>query len=110
MNERKTLHEFEKNIKMVLKKALLCKESEMTDQEKYTLFIIEKTKEYFRIYDKTENKELYTVFTKLFLNTARRERTIVSLSIDFNIDPRSLLRQKKKILKIYSCIYEEFRK
>lgn len=102
----KRLGKYEKEIKEAINK----KESELTGKDKFVLKIISKAKEYFYIYDLTENKNTLLFFKALFLETKNRSKTEISFGNEFGLCSRSVIRHKKKVLTIYMCIYEHNKK
>ncbi len=102
----KTYKRYEREIRAVVNK----KSHELTEQDKFVLSVIEMSKTYFRVYDETENKNTYNIFCALFLSTKNRRKCVLEYADDFGLCTRSLIRHKRKVLKIYICIYNICRK
>ena len=99
---KQPLSKYEKEIKEVVNK----KDSELTESDRQIKKIISQAVNYFSIYDETENKNTLTVFRALFLETKNRSKSELAFASEFGLSRRSIIRHKKKVLKIYACIYD----
>ena len=81
-----------------------------TEQDRFVLSVVEKAKWFFRVYDAIENKNTYPMFCAIFLSTKNVKKSILEYADDFGLSERSLIRHKRKVLRIYVHIYESCRK
>ena len=105
MMKNKSTRDYEKEIRFAIRN--LKDANLFSDYERKIFYIIKMSINYLQIYDKIESTNFEKLFYELFLNVKNDGRTLVALASDFGWCQRNLLRYKKKILKIYICIYEK---
>lgn len=103
--EKELYKRYENDIKNVFSKSL--KRSELSLDELDLVEVIRKTEIYLEIYDNTEGTDLLKIFIELFLTSINRRKTIRALAMDLGYSKRTVIRFKKKILRIFAFIKDK---
>lgn len=103
--EKELYKRYENDIKNVFLKSL--KRSELSLDELDLVEVIRKTEIYLEIYDNTEGTDLLKIFIELFLTSINRRKTIIALAMDLGYSKRTVIRFKKKILRIFAFIKDK---
>lgn len=99
-----------KSYEREIRSAVDKKPPELTENDRFVLSVIERAQAFFRIYDEVENKNTYETFCALFLTGKNRRKSMLEYADELGLCVRSLLRHKRKLLRIFACIYEKCRK
>lgn len=95
---------YEKKIKTVAGK--LNAKKELSEEESKIREVMDKTKNYLKIYDEVEGTYLLKIFNRLFTSDKNRKKSVLAVALEIGFSRRSVIRHKKKILQIFAVIFQ----